>query len=82
MLEEIDLGEPDELPDVETVGGLIVTWLGRPPVKGDEFVFKESIRFKVLDVERRAVVRARIEFPDPDREAGGDTAVPPQDHDC
>lgn len=82
LLEEIHLGDAADLPDVETVGGLIVTWLGRPPVKGDEFVFKDDIHFKVMDVERRAVVRARIEFPDPDREAGGDTAVSRQDHDC
>ncbi|MEJ2747682.1 MAG: hemolysin family protein, partial [Anaerolineae bacterium] len=81
LLEEIDLGHADELPDVETVGGLIVTWLGRPPVKGDEFVFRNTIHFKVMDVERRAVVRARIEFPDPNREGEEDTAVSPPNHD-
>ena len=75
LLEDIDLGDEHALPDVETVGGLIVTWLGRPPVKGDEFVLHETIHFKVLDVDRRAVVRARIEFPTPDREDGGNTAV-------
>lgn len=77
LLEDVDLGAEDALPDVETVGGLIVTWLGRPPVKGDEFVLHEMVHFKVLDVDRRAVVRARIEFPSPDMEDRGDTAVSP-----
>jgi CBS domain containing-hemolysin-like protein len=65
LVEDVDLGNLEELPDVETVGGLIVTWLGRPPVKGDMFIYQENVHFKVLDVEQRAVVRARIEFPAP-----------------
>lgn len=80
LLEDVDLGDKAELPDVETVGGLIVTWLGRPPLKGDEYVFREAVHFKVLDVERRAVVRARVEFPTPERNENGDTAVPDNDH--
>lgn len=57
------LGEEDTLPDVETVGGLIVTALGRPPQRGDEFTFDGSIRFVVLDVDGLAVARARVEYP-------------------
>jgi len=63
LVEVVDLGDPAALPDVETVGGLIVTWLGRPPAKGDKLVHQDVIRFEVLEVERRAVIRARIEFP-------------------
>jgi CBS domain containing-hemolysin-like protein len=59
------LGEEEELPDVETVGGLIVTWLGRPPKKGDEVTHTKNIHFQVLDVDGLAVTRARIEFPVP-----------------
>jgi CBS domain containing-hemolysin-like protein len=59
------LGEEEELPDVETVGGLVVTWLGRPPKKGDELTHRGSIHFKVLDVDRLAVSRVRIEYPVP-----------------
>jgi CBS domain containing-hemolysin-like protein len=80
LLEDVHLGDEEDLPDVETVGGLIVTWLGRPPVKGDEYVFQETVHFKVLDVERRAVVRARIEFPSPNRDENDrDTAVSPHE---
>lgn len=63
LVEDVDLGDPEALPDVETVGGLIVTWLGRPPVKGDKLVHQDMVHFEVLDVERRAVVRTRVEFP-------------------
>ncbi len=62
LVEKVFLGDVEQLPDVETVGGLIVTWLGRLPVKGDE-VSRYDVHFRVLDVEKRAVARARIEFP-------------------
>jgi CBS domain containing-hemolysin-like protein len=53
------------LPDVETVGGLVITQLGRPPLVNDEVVYNEQVHFKVLDVDRRAVARVRVEFPAP-----------------
>jgi CBS domain containing-hemolysin-like protein len=59
------LGEEEELPDVETVGGLIHTWLGRPPQVGD-LVFSSlypEVKFTVLDVDGLAVARAKVEFP-------------------
>ncbi len=59
------LGEADKLPDVETVGGLIHTWLGRPPQIGDTIKAAQntSVLMTVLDVEGLAVSRARVEFP-------------------
>lgn len=75
LIENVDLGDRALLPDVETVGGLIVAWLGRPPLKGDEYVHGNDVHFKVLDVDRRAVVRARIEFPVPEGENGQETAA-------
>ncbi|MFQ5400273.1 MAG: hemolysin family protein [Anaerolineae bacterium] len=71
LVEKVYLGEEEKLPDVETVGGLIVTWLGRPPERGDE-VTCGHVRFRVLDVDRRAVSRVRIEFPVPDEENNED----------
>lgn len=66
LLEDVVfLGELYELPDVTTVGGLIVAKLGRPPKVGDQVTYNdETVRFKVLAVEGRAVVRTRLEFPD------------------
>jgi CBS domain containing-hemolysin-like protein len=76
LLEDIlFLGDEEDLPDVETVGGLVVTWLGRPPVKGDEITHRENIHFKVLDVDRLAVSRVRIEFPAPARDPRPDEST-------
>lgn len=73
-------GNEDDLPDVETVGGLVISKLGRPPVVGDEVVYNDKIHIRVLAVEGRAVARVLVEFPDPNRTTDGDTAVPPQDN--
>jgi len=69
------LGEEEDLPDVETVGVLVVTWLGRPPQKGDELAHPENMHFKVLDVDRLAVLRVRIEFPAPDPGSPGEDSA-------
>lgn len=68
LKDDVYLGEDDDLPDVETVGGLIVTKLGRPPRVGDEVVYSEHVVMRVLDVDRRAVARVRVEYPAPERE--------------
>ncbi len=62
LAEEVFLGEADDLPEVESVGGLIVAQLGRPPLNGDVVRLRE-VRFTVLDIDRLAVLRARVEFP-------------------
>lgn len=63
--EYVFLGEEEELPDVETVGGLIHTWLGRPPQIGDIVSLPNdgAVYFTVLDVDGLAVSRAKVEFP-------------------
>jgi CBS domain containing-hemolysin-like protein len=66
LVEAVYLGNESLLPDVETVGGLVITQLGRPPKVNDEAVYNENVFFKVLDVDRRAVARVRIEFPTSD----------------
>lgn len=65
LQEDVFLGQETELPDVETVGGLIVTKLGRPPRVGDEVIYNSDVVFQVLGVDRRAVSRVRVEFPVP-----------------
>jgi CBS domain containing-hemolysin-like protein len=61
--DHLDLGSKEELPDVDTVGGLIMTELGRLPQLGDKFTYHDNIHFTVLAVEGLAVARARIEYP-------------------
>jgi putative hemolysin len=63
LVEQVYLGNEDDLPDVETVGGLIITGLGRPPQSGDEITYDGDVHFTVLDVDGLAVARARIEYP-------------------
>ncbi len=79
LMEEVYLGDESSLPDVETVGGLVITRLGRPPQINDEVVYNEQVHLKVLDVDRRAVARVRIEFPAPatgeNEESGSATAA-------
>ncbi len=65
LKDEVYIGEEDELPDVETVGGLIVTALGRPPQVGDVVPLGEGVSLQVLDVDGLAVSRVRVEFPTP-----------------
>ena len=66
LLELGALNEEMDLPDVETVGGLITTRLGRPAKEGDQCNYGEKgsslVVFKVIDVDGLAVTRARIFF--------------------
>jgi CBS domain containing-hemolysin-like protein len=71
--EEINLGDENSLPDVETIGGLIVAHLGRPPEKNDQVVYNEQVRFTVLNIDGLAVARARIEYQVPNQ-TGNDSA--------
>lgn len=76
LVEEVYLGEAADLPDVETIGGLVVSKLGRPPKIGDEVVYHDDVTISVLDVDRRAVTRAKVEFPvmQDKKESGKDEA--------
>jgi CBS domain containing-hemolysin-like protein len=63
LKEIVYLGEDEALPDVETVGGLVVTVLGRPPRRGDRLVYNSDVHFTILDVDGLAVARVQVEFP-------------------
>ncbi len=76
LIEEVYIGNEATLPDVETVGGLVITQLGRPPQINDEVTYGDEVLIKVLDIDRLAVSRVRVEYPVPEREenqeVGGD----------
>lgn len=66
LIEVVDLGDEEDLPEVDTVGGLIMAELGRVPQPGDQVTWGNGqVKFSVLTVDGRAVSRARIEFPTP-----------------
>lgn len=62
LADNVALGDADDLPDVETIGGLIMARLGRPPQVGDEVVYNDQVKFIVLVVDGLAVARAKIEY--------------------
>jgi CBS domain containing-hemolysin-like protein len=65
LLDYVYLGDEENLPDVETISGLIHTWLGRPPQVGDVIAAAENgeVKLTVIDVDGKAVSRAKVEFP-------------------
>ncbi len=65
LVEYVYLGEEEDLPDVETVGGLIMAKLGRVPKRGDTVTYNDQVQFTVLDVDGLAVARAGVEYPAP-----------------
>lgn len=64
----IDFGEAGE--EVDTLGGLIVTVVGRVPAVGEEFAGPVGWTFEVLDADLRRVKRIRLRRP-----AGADAEV-------
>lgn len=71
LAEYVYLGEEEELPDVDTVGGLIMAKLGRVPQPGDQVTCGDRITLTVLAVDGLAVARVRVEYPTPtDRDFG------------
>jgi CBS domain containing-hemolysin-like protein len=79
LSDEVYLGDEIDLPDVETVGGLIHTWLGRPPQIGDNVtsIHNQDVRFTVLDVDGLAVARVKVEFPTKDNESSAAEGTKP-----
>ena len=70
MLEKyVDLGSRDDLPDVETVSGLLMTWLGRPPQPNDRYTHNDNILFTVLSIDGLTATKVCVEFPLPPKES-------------
>jgi CBS domain containing-hemolysin-like protein len=61
-----EVGEHLNLPltheDVDTVSGLVLSILGRPPVVGDAVVY-ENVRFEVIEIEGNGVRECTAESP-------------------
>ncbi len=69
LQEYVDLGSRDNLPDVETVSGLLMTWLGRPPQPKDHYIHNDNILFTVLSVDGFTATKVCVEFPVPSKES-------------
>ncbi len=55
----VKLLKPDE-DEIDTVGGLVVSRLGRVPVKGELVAHESGIEIEVLDADPRRIKRLRI----------------------
>ncbi len=49
--------------DVDTLGGLIFTMLGRVPVRGEAVYHPTGVEFEVLDADRRRVKKLKLKLP-------------------
>lgn len=61
LTDYLTIREKNLLPDVETVGGLLITELGRPPQIGDKLTI-DTVHFTVLSIDGLAVSRVRIDY--------------------
>jgi magnesium and cobalt transporter len=60
---------PDDLDEeVDTVGGLLFTKLGRVPVKGEVVKHDSGIEFEILDADPRRIKKVRVLLPKEMRE--------------
>lgn len=71
--EQLLSAERDE--DVDTLGGLVFTLLGRVPVRGELVPHASGIEFEVLDADPRRIKTLKIHV-DRGRTAGQSTTVP------
>jgi CBS domain containing-hemolysin-like protein len=63
-IDEINEAMDIELPedgDYDTIGGLVISELGRIPQPGESLVWQEKVRISVLEATRRRIDRVRIE---------------------
>jgi hypothetical protein len=56
----IALTDSDIAEDIDTLGGLIVTLIGRVPVRGEIIVSSGGLEYEVLDADPRRIKRLRL----------------------
>ena len=61
----IKLVEDDEETDVDTIGGLVFSILGRVPARGELIRHESGVEFEVLDADPRRVKKLKIHLPRP-----------------
>lgn len=54
---------PDEEEDIETLGGLVFTIVGRIPARGELVRHSSGIEFEVLDADARRIKKLKIHVP-------------------
>jgi CBS domain containing-hemolysin-like protein len=70
----VKLLEPEEEADIDTVGGLIFSMVGRVPKRGEFIPHPAGIEFEVLDADPRRVKKLRVHLPQGLSQTGGSAA--------
>ncbi len=74
----------EELEDIDTVGGLVVSVAGRVPIRGELIAHPAGLEFEVLDADPRRLKRLRVRRPgvsagSDDGDGRGETLVRPSE---
>ncbi|MFV0298789.1 MAG: transporter associated domain-containing protein [Hyphomicrobiaceae bacterium] len=59
----VKLLKPDEEGEIDTVGGLVVSRVGRVPARGELLLHESGVEFEVLEADPRRVTRIKIHRP-------------------
>jgi CBS domain containing-hemolysin-like protein len=62
--------KPDEEEDIETLGGLVFSLVGRVPARGELVRHPSGLEFEILDADPRRVKKLRVHPPRATREDG------------
>lgn len=74
----VNLADEDSAEDIDTIGGFIVTLVGRVPSRSEVIEGPEGLEFEVLDADPRRVKRLRIHRRVPASQAEPGEAAPRQ----
>lgn len=66
---KIKLVEDEDETDVDTIGGLVFSILGRVPARGELIHHASGVEFEVLDADPRRVKKVKIHLPRPQQAA-------------
>jgi magnesium and cobalt transporter len=63
------LEDGDNAPDIDSLGGLVVSLLGRVPLRGEIITHPDGSEFQVLEADPRRVRKLRVTLPKPPKPA-------------
>ena len=63
------VGDDEDAPDIDSLGGLVVSLLGRVPQRGEIVTHPDGSEFQVLEADPRRVRKLRVTLPKPPKPA-------------
>ena len=62
---DFTVGDGEDAPDIDSLGGLVVSLLGRVPLRGEIVTHPDGSEFQVLEADPRRVRKLRVTLPKP-----------------